>query len=323
MQFDRRTLMATGAMLATAGLHGTPASAQAVATETTPQAPGFYRFKVGDFTVTTVNDGFVLLPLDNLVTNAPLAQVQAYLQEAFLPTAVFHNSFTLTFVQTPDKLIMFDSGTGGQMGPQTGKLASNLRAAGLDLSKVTHVVFSHFHVDHINGLLTADGQPTVPQAEIIVPDGEWSFWGDRSNETRSPDFQKRNFANVEKRFAPYRSRVRQIAAGSEVLPGIHAIAAPGHTPSHTIYRIENGGQQAMFIADTTHRPELFARHPGLHAIIDFDQDLAETTRRRVLDMVATDRIRVTGYHYPFPANGYILKEGADYRFVPANWTSAV
>ena len=315
--------MTAGTTLLATGLLRAPALAQTVAPEAPVQAPGFYQFKVGEFIVTTVNDGFVLLPLDNLVTNAPLAQVQTYLQEAFLPTTVFHNSFTLTFVQTPDKLIMFDSGTGGQMGPQTGKLASNLRAAGLDLSKVTHVVFSHFHVDHINGLLTADGQPTVPQAEIIMPEGEWSFWTDRSNETRSPEFQKRNFANVAKRFAPYRSRVRQISAGSEVLPGIHAIAAPGHTPSHTIYRIENGGQQAMFIADTTHRPELFARHPELHAIIDFDQDLTETTRRRVLDMVAADRIRVTGYHYPFPANGYMLKEGANYRFVPANWTSTI
>lgn len=293
------------------------------AVEHPSQAPGFYRFRVGGFLVTTVNDGFFDFPVERLVTNAPVGTVQDILRESFLSPTVFHNPFTLTFVETPGGLVMFDSGTGGQMGPNTGRLAGNLRAAGLDLTQVRTVVFSHFHADHVTGLTAPDDSPTLPNAEIVVPEAEWAFWTDAGNLTRSPDFQRSNFANVARRFAPYLSRVRRFAPGAEVVPGIHAIAAPGHSPGHTIYRIADGGEQAIFLADTTHRPELFVRHPELHAIIDFDPETAETTRRQVLDMVATDRVRITAYHYPFPANGYIAKDGAGYRFVPANWTSAI
>jgi len=328
MPLDRRaalqrlgTAFALPAAFAAPGLIGRATAEPAAPAPA--QAPGFYRFKIGGFVVTTVNDGYFDFPVDKLITNASLAEVQAILQDSFLSPTIYHNPFTLTLVETPRGIVMFDCGTGGQMGPHTGKLPQNLRAAGIDPSRITTIVFSHFHTDHITGLLSADGEAVFPQAELIVPEPEWKFWSDRGNETRSPPFQRSNFANVAKRFGPYQNRVRQVAQDTEVVPGIHSFAAPGHTPGHTLYRISDGGEQMIFIADTTHRPELFVRHPELHAIIDFDPDQAEATRRKVLDMLATDRIRISGYHYPFPANGYILRDGASYRFVPANWTSEI
>ena len=197
----------------------------------------------------------------------------------------------------------------------------------MKLSAITHVIHSHFHGDHINGLLNAQGGRAFPNAEIIVPAVEWAWWTEASNESRSPERQRPAFANTPRRFAPYQGRVRQVADGATVIPGITALAAYGHTPGQTIFRIADGAEQLLVLADVLNRPEIMMRRPGWHFIGDFDAEMAVTTRRRVLDMAAADRARVTGYHYVFPANGYVARHNVGgeqgYVFVPAEWSSAV
>jgi glyoxylase-like metal-dependent hydrolase (beta-lactamase superfamily II) len=312
------------AAMAAPALIGRASAQTAAAPAPVAQAPGFYRFKVGGFTVTTVHDGFFARPVANFIGNAPLAEVQAVLAEQFMPTDSLRIPFTITFVQTATKLVVFDAGNGVTPPTNTnGKMIANMAAAGIDPAKVDAVVHSHFHGDHVNGLLNPTGGAAFPNAEIFVPEAEIGWWGEASNETRSPEGQRPNFANHARRLAPYAGKITRIKGGAEPIPGITAIDAFGHTPGHTIYRIADGGQQAIFLADTANRPELFVRKPGWHAVFDFDATAAEATRRRVLDMVATDRIRVTGYHFPFPANGFIAKDGSDFRFVAADWSSAV
>lgn len=287
------------------------------------QAPGFYRFKVGSFIVTTLHDGSRQMPVAGFVQNAPLEEVQKVLAESFLPPDTYTNIFTATLVDTGRNLVLFDTGNGAQPVPTVGKLIQNMRAAGVDPARVTHVVISHFHGDHISGLLDAEGGMAFPNAEVIVPGAEWAFWTDTSNESRSPERQRPNFANTQRRFAPYKGRIRQIADGAEALPGVRAVAAYGHTPGHTCFHIADGDAQMMFLADVTHRPELIARRPDFHTIFDFDPDMAEVTRRKMLDRVSADRMRVTGFHFPFPADGYMAKEGNGYRFVPADWSTGL
>lgn len=302
------------------GAFAQPAAAQAPA----GQAPGFYRFKVGGFTVTTVHDGFAQRPVQGFVRNAPLEEVQKVLAESFMPTDTIRIPFTVTFVDTGSKLVVFDSGNGvTPAGATQGRMIANMAAAGIDPAKVELVVMSHFHGDHVNGLLNAADAAAFPNAEVVVPAVEWAWWSDTGNESRSPEGQRSNFANSARRFAPYQGKIRQVADGAEVIPGIRAVAAYGHTPGHTCYLIADGDAQAMFVADTTNRPELLARRPDFHIIFDFDPAMAEASRRRIYDRVAADRIRITGYHFPFPANGYLAKDGAGYRFVPADWSSAV
>ncbi|RAI57001.1 MBL fold metallo-hydrolase [Roseicella frigidaeris] len=284
------------------------------------QAPGWYRFRLGGFTVTTVFDGFARRSTEGLVRNAPLPEVQAVLAESFLPTATYDGPYTVTFVETGRMLVAFDAGTGGQMAPTAGLLARNMAAAGLEPEKVGLVVVTHCHQDHIHGLTARDGTATFPNAEVAVAEPEWAWWSDPANETRSPEGQRVNFANVARRFAPYRARLRQFAPGEAVAPGIESIAAFGHTPGHCIFRIADGGEQLLLLADTSHRPELFLRRPGLHSTFEFDAAAAEATRRRVLDMAATDRIRVIGYHFPFPATGHVARAGEGYRFLRAEWS---
>ena len=106
-------------------------------------------------------------------------------------------------------------------------------------------------------------------------------------------------------------------------PGIKAVATHGHTPGHSSYLLSDGNDQVMLLGDVTNRPELNLANPGWHLVFDMDGQMAEATRRRVFDQVATDRIRCIGYHFPFPANGHVVKEGQGYRLVPAPWSSAV
>lgn len=327
MTTDRRTLFAGSAAVAAA--MALPAAAQqapapAAPTATNAQAPGFYRFKVGGLTVTTVHDGFARRPVQGFVRNAELSEVQAVLAANFMPADTLTIPFTMTFVTTPAGLVVFDAGNATQAGTATsGQAAANMRAAGIDPARVVAVIFSHFHGDHISGLTSADGQRLFPNAELVVPATEWAWWTDEGNVTRSPEGQRPNFANTKNRFTPYQGRIRQIADGAEAVPGIRAVAAYGHTPGHTAYHIADGGEQMMYVADITNRPELMAPRPDWQIVFDFDGDMASATRRRMLDRVATDRMRVTGYHFPFPSNGYFVKDGNGYRFVPADWSSVI
>ena len=319
----RLALAGLPAMLATPALLRGAAAQTAPATPTS-QAPGFYRFKVGGFTVTTVYDGYRDIPLQGFVRNAPLDEVQKVLADSFLSTETYRIPFTVTFVDTGKQLVVFDAGNGvTPAGATNGRMIENMRAAGIDPAKVEVVIQSHFHGDHVNGLTNAEGGRAFPNAEVVVPATEWAWWSDAGNETRTPEGQRPNFANAAKRFAPYNSRVRQVADGAEVIPGIRAMAAYGHTPGHTLYHVADGSAEMVFLADITNRPELFARRPDFHAVFDFDPVMAEASRRKVFDRISADRVRVTGYHFPFPANGYVTKEGNGYRFVPADWSSAV
>ena len=163
-------------------------------------------------------DGFARRTTEGLVRNAPLPEVQATLAESFLPTATYDGPYTVTFVDTGQLLIAFDTGTGGQMAPTAGLLGANMAAAGIDPARVGLVVITHCHQDHIHGLTTRDGTAVFPNAEVAVAEPEWAWWSDAGNETRSPEGQRVNFANVARRFAPYRDRTRRFAPGAEVSP---------------------------------------------------------------------------------------------------------
>ena len=287
------------------------------------QAPGFYRYKVGDIEVTAVNDGFAMRPLENFVRNAELAEVKKAMEEAFLPANALPITFTTLVLNAGGQLTLIDTGNGDSGAPTSGTWMTNFRAAGFDPARVNRVIISHFHGDHINGLRLKDGTAVFPNAEVMVPAPEWAFWTDDGRMSAAPDAMKPAFQNVRRVFGPIAKDVKQYEANKELAPGVTAVAAHGHTPGHMTYAITSGNGRLMAVQDITNHPALFVRHPDWAAVFDMDADAARATRRRMLDMAAAERMQLAFYHAPFPATGHVVKEGNGFRFVPVQWTPAV
>ncbi|GIX09631.1 MBL fold metallo-hydrolase [Elioraea sp.] len=316
MRLDRRHALAA-ALAAPAVVSA--ARLRAAAPQARRQAPGFYRLKVGDYEVTVVNDGINRRPNpgEGFVRNADKAAVEAALARDFLPTGHLDITFNITFVNTGRELILFDTGTGGNLAPTAGTMWENMQAAGIAPAQVDKIVFSHFHGDHVSGLVSREGQPRFPNAELIVPEAEWTFWmGERAPQQPA--------AMVKSRFAPYPAeRIRRVASDAEVAPGIRGIPTFGHTPGHTTWSVQSGNGTLIVLGDVTNHPTINLRNPGWHAVFDMDAAMAEETRRRFFDRAAADRTPIIGYHWPFPAVGYVRKDGAGYDLVPIPWTSQV
>jgi len=325
--FTRRAALGAAAAAAASPLLAS-IQAQAAAPPVAKQVPGVYRYKVGDIEVTVITDGGRTVPLaDTLVRNATKDQVNAALQASFFEKDKFSYFFNPVVINTGSKLVALDTGNGLGAFEQTkgaaGQYHSNLAAAGIDTKSVDVVAISHFHGDHINGLLTADNKPAFPNAEIIVPTAEWAYWMDEGNASRAPDPLKPNFANARRVFGALGNKVTQLDGGKDVVPGIKSISTPGHTPGHTSHIVSSGSQSVMVQADVTNLPALNVRNPEWHFAGDMDHATAVATRRKMYDQLVADRMIVQGYHYTFPSAAYIEKDGTGYRPNPVSWQPVI
>jgi glyoxylase-like metal-dependent hydrolase (beta-lactamase superfamily II) len=297
---------------------GVPQRATAREAGRDEQAAGIYRYKIGNFELTATYDGVWNRPIDDkFVRNAYFPDVQQAMAEASMPTHVLPTPFTPLAINGGKKLVLIDTGSGGQIAPTAGSLVANLAAAGIDAKAVGTILISNFHPDHINGIKTKDDELVFPNAEIQVPEPEWAFWMDDGKMSRAKDPVKSWFLNARRIFEGIEKDVRRFKPGKEVTPGITSVPAYGHTPGHTAYIVADGDQSLFVLCDTTNHPALFARHPEWQAIIDQDGPLAVATRRRLLDRAVADKMLVQGYHFPFPACGHIAKRGDGYEFVPS------
>ncbi|MCA1952919.1 MAG: MBL fold metallo-hydrolase [Hyphomicrobiales bacterium] len=311
----------TALVAAPAILTGTRREALARAPIAGTSAPAFYRFKLGEFEVTALHEGEFTRPLDaGFVRNAPLDEVQKVLAESFLPTDRLTISFTALLVNTGSKLVLIDTGFNDNGGPTNGRAVAAMKAAGIEPGQVDTVLISHFHADHLQGLRNKAGQIVYPNAEIMVPEQEWAFWMDDARMAAAPEAMKGAFQGVHRVLKPNAADVKRFKWGDEVVTGITAIDASGHTPGHTAFAIVSGGQRMMYVADVTNTPVLFARNPDWKVMFDMEADKAVATRKRILDMAAADKLRLSFYHASFPATGFIAKDGSGYRFVPAQWS---
>jgi glyoxylase-like metal-dependent hydrolase (beta-lactamase superfamily II) len=317
----RRRLLA-GSAFAAAATALRLRSAAAAAPHAGKQAPGIYRFRIGSYELTAVHDGVWYRDIDDkFVRNVAFAEVQQALSDARMPASKIVLPFTALLVNTGAKLILIDTGTGGQIAPTAGSI--DLGAAGIDPKAVDTILISHFHPDHINGIKTKENQLVFPNAEINVPAPEWAYWMDDANMNAAAETTRAAFRNVRRIFGDIANQVKRFEPGKDVAPGITSIAAYGHTPGHTIFAVASGDQSLLVLGDTTNHPALFVRHPDWQAVFDVDGDMAAETRKKLLDRTAADRMLVQGYHFPFPASGHIAKDGNGYEFVPVQWQATL
>jgi glyoxylase-like metal-dependent hydrolase (beta-lactamase superfamily II) len=321
-ELNRRTVLAGAAAATAMGPLAAVNPAGAAAPPAGKQAPGYYRYKVGDFELTVLLDGVRQVKLDvSPIRNAKLEDVQAVLAASFLPKDQVGYYFHPTLVNTGSKLVLLDTGNGpGSIQAGTGMTPANLVAAGVDPKSIDIVVISHFHGDHISGLRTADGALAYPNAEIKVPAKEWAYWSDEGNASRAPQGQQPTFQNTKRIFGSIADKLTKYEWGKEVAPGITAQDTNGHTPGHTSFVIASGSGKALIQADVTAGfAPLVVANPSWQVGGDMDGTQAEQTRRKLYDMLAAERMLVSGYHFPFPSLAYIEKAGNGYRLVPASW----
>jgi glyoxylase-like metal-dependent hydrolase (beta-lactamase superfamily II) len=322
------------ALLGTAAAAIAPAIARLPAKAAAPakgnQVAGFYRYKVGDTEITVISDGVNRFKLpDDLVANVAKDQVQAALAAAHVEQGMFYNPYNPVIVNTGSKLVLIDTGTGEASHTQSkgaiGQFLTNAAAAGYKPEDFDAVIISHYHGDHINGLLKADNTVTFPNAEILVPANEHKFWMDDGEMARAPKGRVEGlFKNNRRVFSgEVLKRVRTYDWDKEVVPGITAVGTPGHSPGHTSHIVSSGAGKVYVQADVTHVPFLFVRNPGWHAFYDQDPAMAETTRRKVYDMLSAEKMMVQGFHYPFPSHAYVEKSGNGYRETMVLWNPAI
>ena len=283
----------------------------------TPPGPGFRKYKVGDIEVFSLYDGVWEKPHDeNFIKGANVEETKAALKAGGLTDAFVPVPFTVLAVKTGGRLVLIDSGTGGGQagGPKAGLLTQSMAAAGLDPKDVKTIIISHFHGDHIFGLMAKDNTQMFAEAEIIVPATEMKWWTQPVESIPEP---RRGLAQRVQATMPSWKNIKQLDGEVDVAPGVRAIPAFGHTQGHTAHLISSGDKQLLATADATNIQALFVKNPTWQAAFDHVPDLAVETRRKLFDRAIADKAMVAGYHWGLPNVGTIAKDGSGYAFVAA------
>lgn len=308
--------LAAGAGLSGAGLSGV-APAMAKAPMASTQAPYFYRFMLGKAEVSVVSDGPLPLgdPGENFL-GVSKDTVYGMLKSNFLPEKNVVLEQNIPIVNFGDRLVIFDTGMGFSklFGPTTGRLQKSMQEAGIKPEDVDAVVCSHAHIDHIGGICTADGKPIFPNAQIYISQADFDFWTDEGK-LGSPlkTFVEHARANL----MPVRDRIVFFKDQQEFLPGIQAMAAPGHTVGHHIFQVASDGKSFAFLGDLTHHAILLTENPRLEFAYDTDPKQAVQSRVKLLTMLAEKQIPVMSYHFAWPGFGNLGKAGDGFRYYPA------
>lgn len=277
-------------------------------------APSPTSFKHGDFEVTVVSDGHLVLPVSFLAADAPPEERAALLKAAGQTGEQYQSPTNVTLIRSASDLILVDMGSGDRFMPTAGKLWDNLKAAGIDKGKITKVIFTHGHPDHLWGAVDELDDLVTPDATFFVAAKEWDFWhGD--NATRGLPAERAGFVTGARRnYTAIKDRVKMMKAGDDVVTGLRIIDTPGHTQGHVSLELA-GGEGLIVGGDTLTHQLISFEHPEWRPAADHVPDQAVETRQKLLDRLATDRSKLIGFHLPYPGLGTVERKGRVYRFV--------
>jgi glyoxylase-like metal-dependent hydrolase (beta-lactamase superfamily II) len=275
-----------------------------------------HRLAAGSFELTIVSDGHLVLPTTFLAPDAPVAERAALLAESSEAGAEFNAPTNCTLIRAGNELILVDTGSGPHFMPSAGKLADNLAAAGIDREAVTTVVYTHGHPDHLWGVVDDFDEPVFPKARYVVAAAEWDFWHGANATSGLPPERAGFVTGARRSYTHIKDKMRTVKPGDEIVAGLRVLATPGHTQGHVSLEVA-GGDGLVIGGDALTHALISFRHPEWRPQSDHVPDLAAATRARLLDRLATDRMRLIGFHLPWPGMGYVERKDRAYRFVAA------
>ena len=297
----------------------TAGNSLAAAPQVKTQAPGYYRVMLGDFEVTALSDGTVQLPVDKLLTNTRPGQVDKALKRDFLK-APLDTSVNGYLVNTGSKLVLIDTGAANLFGPTLGNLIANLKAAGYQPEQVDEIYITHMHADHVGGLMAGD-KLAFPNATVRADQHDADFWLSKANLDKAPADAKGFFQGAMASLNPYvaAGKFKPFDGDTELVPGIKAVAARGHTPGHSTYLVESQGQKLALWGDLMHVAAVQFAQPSVTIQFDTDSQAAAAQRKRAYAAAVKQGYLVGSAHLAFPGLGHLRRDGAGYAWVPVNY----
>ena len=318
MKFPASILFAAIAMAC--GTFSTSALAEAPMVKT--QAPGYHRTMVGDFEVTALSDGTVKLPMLKLLTNAKPQEVAKALKAGFLKEMV-ETSVNAYLINTGSKLVLIDTGAAGLFGPTLGNMLTNLRASGYQPEQVDEIYITHMHADHVGGLMD---KTTIafPNATLRIDKADTDYWLSEANLKAAPDSAKGFFQGAMASANPYvaAGKLKTFSGNTELVPGVRAISAYGHTPGHTVYAVESKGEKLMLWGDLMHVAAVQFANPSVTIQFDTNNTQAAQVRKAAYAQAAKEGYMVGATHISFPGLGHLRTGpgGKGYTWVPLNYS---
>lgn len=301
MKFARRTLLA--------------GTAAALATRAWPAFAAPASFKHGAFDITVVSDGHLVLPTSFLAPDAPAAERTELLKATGETGEQYKSPTNVTLLRTGSELILVDMGSGDRFMPSAGRLWDNLKSAGIDKSKITKVIFTHGHPDHLWGAVDDLDELVTPDASFHVAAAEWDFWTGE-NALRGLPAERAGFVTGARRnYAAIKERVTMMKPGDEIVAGLSVLSTPGHTQGHVSLALA-GGDGLIVGGDALTHPLISFQHPEWRPTADHVPEQAVATRRRLLDRLAIDKSKLIGFHLPYPGVGVVERKDGTYRFAP-------
>ena len=288
------------------------------------QGAGFYRFTVGEFTLATISDGFTVFdnPKPLFAGDADDAEYESLLKGKFLPPQSEYVHLDSIFVDTGRNKVLIDTGTGPYFGPTAGHLPVSLQNLGVKPEEIDTVFLSHGHVDHLGGCVGPNGAQLFPNARYVIGRKEWDFWTQAIVPIGQPypDEIKQSVIKAAKdQLGGIKDRVEFVQPGQEIVPGISAEEAYGHSDGMLAANIVSGAESLLYAADSLIHSAISVEHPDWLVGLDNDRAQGARTRQRILNKVASEKSLVFAPHFPFPGIGHIAKSGNTYRWEPAVW----
>ena len=315
--FLTRSMMTTAGAFMVAGSGMGPVLAR---TGLSGQAPGYYRFNIGDFKCACLSDGTLTFPARFIARDLPQDKLESFLKQHYLPSGQNIRQLNLTLVDTGEKLVLFDVGSGPNFQDNAGKLPDVLETMGIAPEDIDAVVITHGHPDHVWGLIDEfEEAPRYANAHYYINAVEYDFWNGDDILTRLPQRLQSFALGAQRNLKPLAERMTFIKPGDEFMTGFQALDTAGHTPGHISYLVTSKDETLLVTGDALTHFVVSLEHPDWQPVTDFDGDLAVKSRKKLIDQAASERLRVIGYHLPFPGVGHISRKDGAYRWIPDAW----